>query len=228
MRNLKRTMLAAALLISISAAGAAMGNGVSAASLEAKEPAGPVSSTGRDYRIALINADRSNGPVIHRPMKEEVRPEKPAAPSDEVKDRNGGEDFRNSRSALQRGDKDDDYPYEGRHERRFDKDDRDGDHHYDGRRQRRFDKDDKDGDHHYDGHHQRRFDRDNRDGEHHYDGHHQRHFDKDHKDGDHRYDGRRQHRFDKDHRDGDHRYDGRRHDRNGRGPVPRAPEDARF
>ena len=53
MRNLKRTMLAAALLISLSAVGAAMGNGVSAASLEAKEPAGSVSSTGRDYRIAL-------------------------------------------------------------------------------------------------------------------------------------------------------------------------------
>lgn len=184
MRNLKRTMLAAALLISISAAGAAMGNGVSAASLEAKEPAGPVSSTGRDYRIALINADRSNGPVIHRPMKEEVRPEKPAAPSDEVKDRKGGEDFRDSRSVLQRGDKNDDHPYEGHHERRFDKDDRDGDHHYDGRRQHRFDKDDRDGDHHYDGRHQRRFDKDDR--------------------------------------------DGRRHDRNGRGPVPRAPEDAQF
>ena len=196
MRNLKRTMLAAALLISISAAGAAMGNGVSAASLEAKEPAGPVSSTGRDYRIALINADRSNGPVIHKPMKEEVRPEKPAAPSDEVKDRNGGEDFRDSRSVLQRGDKNDDHPYEGHHERRFDKDDRDGDHHYDGRRQHRFDKDHKDGDHRCDGRHQR-------------------HFDKDHKDGDHRYDGR-------------HHYDGRRHDRNGRGPVPRAPEDAQF
>lgn len=228
MRNLKRTILAAALLISLSAAGAAMGNGVSAASLEAKEPAGPVSSTGRDYRIALINADRSNGPVIHRPMKEEVRPEKPAAPSDEVKDRNGGEDFRDSRSALQRGDKDDDHPYEGRHERRFDKDDRDGEHHYDGRRQHRFDKDDRDGDHRYDGRHQRRFDRDNRDREHHYDGHHQRHFDKGDKNGGRRYDGRHQHRFDKDHRDGDHRYDGRRHDRNGRGPVPRAPEDAQF
>lgn len=194
MRNLKRTMLAAALLISLSAAGAAMGNGVSAASLEPKEPAGPVSSTGRDYRIALINADRSNGPVIHRPMKEEVRPEKPAAPSDEVKDRNGGEDFRDSRSALQRGDKDDDHPYEGRHE----------------------------------GRHERRFDKDDRDGDHHYDGRHQRHFDKDHKDGEHHYDGRRQHRFDKDNKDGDHRYDGRRHDRNGRGPVPRAPEDAQF
>lgn len=170
MRNLKRTMLAAALLISISAAGAAMGNGVSAASLEAKEPAGPVSSTGRDYRIALINADRSNGPVIHRPMKEEVRPEKPAAPSDEVKDRNGGEDFRDSRSVLQRGDKNDDHPYESHHERRFDKDDRDGDHHYDGRRQHRFGKDDRDGDHRCDERHQRRFDKDHRDGEHHYDG----------------------------------------------------------
>ena len=228
MRNLKRTILAAALLISLSAAGAAMGNGVSAASLEAKEPAGPVSNTGRDYRIALINADRSNGPVIHRPMKEEVRPEKPAAPSDEVKDRNGGEDFRDRRSALQRGDKDDDHPYEGRHERRFDKDDRDGDHHYDGRRQHRFDKDDRDGDHHCDGHRQRRFDKDDRDGDRRCDERHQRRFDKDDRDGDRRCDGRHQHRFDKDHRNGDHRYDGRRHDRNGRGPVPRAPEDAQF
>lgn len=209
MRNLKRTMLAAALLISLSAAGAAMGNGVSAASLEAKEPAGPVSSTGRDYRIALINADRSNGPVIHKPMKEELRPEKPAAPSDEVKDRKGGEDFRDSRSALQRGDKDDDHPYEGHHERRFDKDDRDGDHHYDGRRQHRFGKDDRDGDHRCDERHQRRFDKDDKSGDHHYDGRHQR-------------------RFDKDDRDGRHHYDGRRHDRNGRGPVPRAPEDAQF
>lgn len=209
MRNLKRTMLAAALLISLSAAGAAMGNGVSAASLEAKEPAGPVSSTGRDYRIALINADRSNGSVIHRPMKEEVRLEKPAAPSDEVKDRKGGEDFRDSRSALQRGDKNDDHPYEGHHERRFDKDDRDGDHHYDGRRQHRFGKDDRDGDHRCDERHQRRFDKDDKSGDHHYDGHHQR-------------------RFDKDDRDGRHHYDGRRHDRNGRGPVPRAPEDAQF
>lgn len=170
MRNLKRTMLAAALLISISAAGAAMGNGVSAASLEAKEPAGPVSSTGRDYRIALINADRSNGPIIHKPMKEELRPEKTAAPSDELKDRKGGEDFRDSRSALQRSDKDDDHPYEGRHERRFDKDDRDGDHHYDGRHQRRFDKDHKDGEHHYDGRRQHRFDKGHRDGDHRYDG----------------------------------------------------------
>lgn len=209
MRNLKRTMLAAALLISLSAAGAAMGNGVSAASLEAKEPAGPVSSTGRDYRIALINADRSNGPVTHRPMKEEVRPKKTAAPSDEVKDRKGGEDFRDSRSALQRGDKDDNHPYEGRHERRFDKDDRDGDHHYDGRRQHRFGKDDRDGDHRCDERHQRRFD-------------------KDHRDGDHHYNGRRQRHFDKNDRDERHHYDGRRHDRNGRGPVPRAPEDAQF
>ena len=53
MRNLKRSMLGAALWISLSAAGAARGNGGSAASLEANEPAGSVSSTGRDYRIAL-------------------------------------------------------------------------------------------------------------------------------------------------------------------------------
>ena len=57
MRSLKRTILAAALLISFSAAGATLGNDVSAASLQAAEPAGPVSNTGRDYRIALINFD---------------------------------------------------------------------------------------------------------------------------------------------------------------------------
>lgn len=41
MRNLKRTILAAALLISFSTAGAALGNDVSAASLQAAEPAVP-------------------------------------------------------------------------------------------------------------------------------------------------------------------------------------------
>lgn len=51
MRNLKRTILAAALLLSFSAAGAALGNDVSAASLQAAEPAGPVSNTGRDHRF---------------------------------------------------------------------------------------------------------------------------------------------------------------------------------
>ena len=61
MRNLKRTILTAALLISFSAAGAALGNDVSAASLQAAEPAGPVSNTGRDYRIALINAENTRG-----------------------------------------------------------------------------------------------------------------------------------------------------------------------
>lgn len=71
MRSLKRTILAAALLISFSAAGATLGNDVSAASLQAAEPAGPVSNTGRDYRIALINAENSRGPVIHKPLKEE-------------------------------------------------------------------------------------------------------------------------------------------------------------
>ena len=38
MRNLKRTILAAALLLSFSAAGAALGNDVSAASLQAALP----------------------------------------------------------------------------------------------------------------------------------------------------------------------------------------------
>lgn len=75
MRNLKKTITAAVLLISFSAAGAALGNGVSAASLEAKSPSAPSAGAGRDYRIALLNAEHSDGPVIHKPMQGQGRPE---------------------------------------------------------------------------------------------------------------------------------------------------------
>lgn len=132
MRNLKRTILAAALLISFSAAGAALGNDVSAASLQAAEPAGPVSNTGRDYRIALINAENTRGPVIHKPLKEEK--ENPVSRSGETNDANEGSAYRETSPSLRHHDREES-------QRRFDKDDNDRDHRFDEHRQRRFDKD---------------------------------------------------------------------------------------
>lgn len=138
MRSLKRTILAVALLISFSAAGAALGNDVSAASLQAAEPAGPVSNTGRDYRIVLINAENSRGPVIHKPLKEEK--ENPSRPRD-VKDAGEGSTYREDAPSLRRHDREDSQRLEEHHQRRFDKDDNDRDHRFDEHRQRRFDKD---------------------------------------------------------------------------------------
>ncbi|WP_299145751.1 hypothetical protein, partial [uncultured Dialister sp.] len=156
MRNLKKTITAAVLLISFSAAGAALGNGASAASLEAKDPAGPVSNTGRDYRIALINAENSDGSIIHKPMQEEGQAEKmPARGSGEMRNR--------PRDGSG-------HHYNGRHERRFEKDDKDGGRRYEGRHEHRFDKDDKDGGHRYEGRHEHRFDKDDKDGGHRYEG----------------------------------------------------------
>ena len=103
MRNLKRTILAAALLISFSAAGAALGNDVSAASLQAAEPAGPVSNTGRDYRIALINAENSRGPVIHKPLKEEK--ENPVSRPRETSDANEGSAYREGAPSFRHHDR---------------------------------------------------------------------------------------------------------------------------
>lgn len=119
MRNLKRTILAAALLLSFSAAGAALGNDVSAASLQAAEPAGPVSNTGRDYRIALINAENSRGPVIHKPLKEEK--ENPSRPRD-VKDAGEGSAYREDDPSLRHHDREDSQRLEEHRQHRFDKD----------------------------------------------------------------------------------------------------------
>lgn len=119
MRNLKRTILAAALLLSFSAAGAALGNDVSAASLQAAEPAGPVSNTGRDYRIALINAENSRGPVIHKPLKEEK--ENPSRPRD-VKDAGEGSTYRETAPSLRRHDREERQNLEEHRQHRFDKD----------------------------------------------------------------------------------------------------------
>lgn len=206
MRNLKRTILAAALLISFSAAGAALGNDVSAASLQAAEPAGPVSNTGRDYRIALINAENTRGPVIHKPLKEEN--ENPSRPR-ETSDANEGSAYSETAPSLRHHDREGSQRLEEHHQHRFDKDDNDRTRRFDERRQRRFDKDHSDRDHHFDEHRQRRFDKDDNDR-------------------DHRFDEHRQHRFDKDEDPGWGRPGGRHHDRGERRSAAMQPEDARF
>lgn len=147
MRNLKRTILAAALLLSFSAAGAALGNDVSAASLQAAEPAGPVSNTGRDYRIALINAENTRGPVIHKPLKEEK--ENPVSRPRETSDANEGSAYSETAPSLHHHDREESQRLKERRQHRF------GEHH-----QRRFDKDDNDRDHRFDEHCQRRFAKD--------------------------------------------------------------------
>lgn len=120
MRNLKRTILAAALLISFSAAGAALGNDVSAASLQAAEPAGPVSNTGRDYRIALINAENTRGPVIHKPLKEEK--ENPVSRPRETSDANEGSAYREGAPSFRHHDREESQRLEEHRQHRFDKD----------------------------------------------------------------------------------------------------------
>ncbi|WP_273188241.1 hypothetical protein [Dialister succinatiphilus] len=226
MRNLKRTILAAALLLSFSAAGAALGNDVSAASLQAAEPAGPVSNTGRDYRIALINAENSRGPVIHKPLKEEK--ENPVSRPRDVKDAGEGSTYRECAPSLRHHDREESQRLDEHRQRRFDKDHSDRDHHFDEHRQRHFDKDHSDRDHRFDEHHQRRFDKDDNDRDHRFDEHHQHRFDKDDNDRDHRFDEHRQRRFDKDKDPGRGRPGGRHHDRGKRKSAAMQPEDARF
>lgn len=206
MRNLKRTILAAALLISFSAAGAALGNDVSAASLQAAEPAGPVSNTGRDYRIALINAENTRGPVIHKPLKEEK--ENPSRPRD-VKDAGEGSAYREGAPSLRRHDREERQNLEEH-------------------RQHRFHKDNSDKGHRFDEHHQRRFDKDDNDRDHRFDKHRQHRFHKDDNDRGHRFNKHRQRRFDKDKDPGQGRPGGRHHDRGDRKSAAMQPEDARF
>lgn len=138
MRNLKRTILAAALLLSFSAAGAALGNDVSAASLQAAEPAGPVSNTGRDYRIALINAENTRGPVIHKPLKEEK--ENPVSRPGETSDANEDSAYSETAPSLRHHDREESQRLKEHRQHRFDKDDNDRDHRFDEHRQHRFDK----------------------------------------------------------------------------------------
>lgn len=207
MRSLKRTILATALLISFSAAGAALGNDVSAASLQAAEPAGPVSNTGRDYRIALINAENSRGPVLHKPLKEEK--ETPVSRSGKVRDSKEDSTCREDAPSLRHHDKEESQSLEEHHQHRFHKDDNDRGHRFNKHHQHRFDKDDNDRDHHFDEHRQHRFDKDDNDR-------------------DHRFDEHRQHRFDKDKDPGRGRPGGRHHDRGERRSALPQPEDARF
>ena len=207
MRNLKKPILAAALLISFSAAGAALGNDVSAASLQAAEPAGPVSNTGRDYRIALINAENTRGPVIHKPLKEEK--ENPVSRSRETSDANEGSAYSETAPSLHHHDREESQRLKEHRQHRFDKDDSDKGHRFDEHHQRRFDKDDNDRDRRFDEHRQHRFDKDDNDRDHHFDEHRQR-------------------RFDKDKDPGRGRPGGRHHDRGERKSALPQPEDARF
>lgn len=207
MRNLKRTILAAALLLSFSAAGAALGNDVSAASLQAAESAGPVSNTGRDYRIALINAENTRGPVIHKPLKEEK--ENPVSRPGETNDVNEGSAYSETAPSLRHHDREDSQRLEEHRQHRFHKDG--------SNKGRRFDE-----------HHQRRFDKEDNDRGHHFDERRQHRFDKDDNDRDHRFDEHRQRRFDKDKDPGRGRPGGRHHDRGERKSAAMQPEDARF
>ena len=226
MRNLKRTILAAALLISFSAAGAALGNDVSAASLQAAEPAGPVSNTGRDYRIALINAENTRGPVIHKPLKEEK--ENPVSRPGETNDANEGSAYSETTPSLRHHDREERQRLKEHRQHRFDKDDSDKGHRFDEHHQRRFDKDDNDRGRRFDEHRQRRFDKDDNDRDHHFDEHRQHRFDKDDNDRDHHFDEHRQCRFGKDKDPGRGRPGGRHHDRGERKSAAMQPEDARF
>ena len=226
MRNLKRTILAAALLLSFSAAGAALGNDVSAASLQAAEPAGPVSNTGRDYRIALINAENTRGPVIHKPLKEEK--ENPVSRPGETNDANEGSAYRETSPSLRHHDREESQRLKEHRQHRFDKDDSDKGHRFDEHHQRRFDKEDNDRGHRFDERRQHRFDKDDNDRDRRFDEHRQRRFDKDDNDRDHHFDEHRQHRFDKDKDPGRGRPGGRHHDRGERKSAAMQPEDARF
>ncbi|WP_297015819.1 hypothetical protein [uncultured Dialister sp.] len=78
MRNLKKKLLMAAVLLAFTAGASALGNTADAASLSAKDSSGPISNVGRDYLISLIEADRAGGHVIHRA----VNPESQAANDD--------------------------------------------------------------------------------------------------------------------------------------------------
>ena len=226
MRNLKRTILAAALLLSFSAAGAALGNDVSAASLQAAEPAGPVSNTGRDYRIALINAENTRGPVIHKPLKEEK--ENPVSRPGETNDANEGSAYRETSPSLRHHDREESQRLKEHRQHRFDKDDSDKGHRFDEHHQRRFDKEDNDRGHRFDERRQHRFDKDDNDRDRRFDEHRQRRFDKDDNDRDHHFDEHRQHRFDKDKDPGRGRPGDRHHDRGERKSAAMQPEDARF
>ena len=217
MRTMKKAFLSAALLLSFSAAGAVFGTAADAASLEAKAPAGPVSDTGRDYRIALINAERSSGPVIHKPGKKDIREAR-----EDVSRRPDQDSFSESKGGDYRRNQPSDEPSDVRGDRR------DGPDHeirpMDGRPDFHSDQEGKDRDHRFDEHRGPRFDKDGNNENHRFDEHRGPRFDKGRKDRDHRFDKGHDPRYG---RDGDHRFD-RRHDSNGKGrPVP-PPEDAQF
>lgn len=106
MRNLKKHIIIALSVLAISAGAMVLGNHVSAAELAPKDPAGPVSSAGRDYKIALREADRQgNHNVVHNAAEEKSAEDKSDHPHFEGKDRKSGE-RPEGRHHFRRGDKD--------------------------------------------------------------------------------------------------------------------------
>ena len=106
MRNLKKHIIIALSVLAISAGAMVLGNHVSAAELAPKDPAGPVSNVGRDYKIALKEADsQGNHNVVHKAAEEKPAEDKADHPHFEGKDRKSGE-RPEGRHHFRRGDKD--------------------------------------------------------------------------------------------------------------------------
>jgi len=232
MRNLKKHIIIALSVLAISAGAMVLGNHVSAAELAPKDPAGPVSNVGRDYKIALKEADsQGNHNVVHKAAEEKPAEDKADHPHFEGKDGKSGE-RPEGRHHFRREDKDHHFEKGEQKEHRFEKEEdreehkekRDGWHRRDDRRGPdgdrgpRFGKDGDSPDR-PDGerHHMKRGDRRGPDGE-------GRHMRREHKGGE-RYGERRIHR------DGERRHDSRYRDRHFAGPRSEhhpALEDGNF
>ena len=142
MRNLKKHIIIALSVLAISAGAMVLGNHVSAAELAPKDPAGPVSNVGRDYKIALKEADsQGNHNVVHKAAEEKPAEDKADHPHFEGKDGKSGE-RPEGRHHFRREDKDHHFEKGEQKEHRFEKEEdreehkekRDGWHRRDDRR----------------------------------------------------------------------------------------------
>lgn len=213
MRNLKKHIIIAISVLAVSAGAMVLGNHVSAAELATKDPTGPVSNVGRDYKIALKEADRQgNHNVVHKAAEEKPAEDKADHPHFEGKDRKSGE-RPEGRHHFCKEDKDHHFEKGEQKEHRFEKEE-DREEHKEKRDgwYRRDDRRGPDGERPH-----MRHDRRGPDGE-------GRHMRREHKGGE-RYGERRIHR------DGERRHDIRYRDRHFAGPRSEhhpAPEDGNF
>ena len=127
MTTLKRKILMATAAILITTAAAALGNRAWAEDVEGNAPV----SNGRDYHISLIEAARTDDPVIHRaPEAEKKMEEDRAGALKEKKDRGPLYERKESRDSFQDGSmKKDDHrewkDHRDRDDRHMDRDDHD-------------------------------------------------------------------------------------------------------